>query len=476
MAEQFLEKIISSFFFFSPNGTTTGTNYAGYYSIGEVDSAVLKPSVETTERITPFAAMNRRDRTFISKSSMDLEITTAQIDRYLLGLLFNLDLGRLEQEGEALPDQTHELNSLVYSESGNSGGSNGTKFRLTSGAVNVGDISGTGNDLQTVALYRVGTGSSLTLIPVGSNGYTLNKTAGTITFDSGFTHTNTEIVGTITTGSGNNQVVDPIVPFNTGASISTSAINLQKGNLFRAVNRVDLTDATDSNTELTAGSDGGGDHQYLLGSNNDVGTLKFTAAYNDDLSTNALQLITGRIVGREQIVDINFDRARDQQRWFPIRVDRGGGTANIHVQNVTGIYVRNGTTDLEEGRDYELDRRNGLVRFLLDENATIENQTNGGVDFTDSDVSSTGTVTNVRPGYAGDWITGVAHSGVGMFVGYGQRPNTLDRNDHLPEFIWSGFDCDLRVSSASELSASTIETLTLTVSTRANKGWMRVML
>lgn len=40
--------------------------------------------------------MNRRYRTFISKSGLDIEFATAQIDRYTRGVLFNLNLDRLD--------------------------------------------------------------------------------------------------------------------------------------------------------------------------------------------------------------------------------------------------------------------------------------------------------------------------------------------------------------------------------------------
>ena len=73
---------------FRPNvDSAASPNYSGFYQIGEI----LKSMIETTKRITPFDAMNRRDRTFISKSGLDIEFTTAQTDRYTLGVPFNPD-------------------------------------------------------------------------------------------------------------------------------------------------------------------------------------------------------------------------------------------------------------------------------------------------------------------------------------------------------------------------------------------------
>lgn len=142
---------------------------------------------------------------------------------------------------------------------------------------------------------------------------------------------------------------------------------------------------------------------------------------------------------------IAVDDANYHGIWYPIKT-----TAGVQLKNITAAtFVGSGTIPLD---DYELDKRNGLVRFLRGITTPQNVTPTCAADGFNSEARLTGDVVGRL----------VRKSGLGRFVVFGQEG---DDATNLPyaDIIYNDFSCDVAIEGSSDIDPKSASTISIQV-------------
>ena len=187
----------------------------------------------------------------------------------------------------------------------------------------------------------------------------------------------------------------------------------------------------------------------------EIGLQLMLEAHDVDFQTLAVALGSSSKQGGKQedgtnqasgtCASITVDQNNYQEIWHPIKT-----TGGVHLKNITSASFDSGGAISPD--DYDLDKRNGLVRFLRNLTIPATVTPTCAADGFNSAARLTGDVA----------VRAVRKSGLGCLAVFGQHGDDAT-GDSYAQIIYNDFSCDIAIDGSVDIDPATASTISLQV-------------